>query len=308
MLSQQISPNEASADSLSVQRNAPNLFVIGAMKASTTTFYELITRHPEIWFSHEKEPHYFTSTNYGEPAAWDKYLQLFGTAPSSAKWIGEASTGYSKLPHFGNTPMRIQKACDDPRFIYLVRDPVERTISNYQHAYLSGHYPAGTNLATAIEKDPILIDASLYAQQIRAYREVFDEQALLVITTDQLHEDPTAAMRRVERFLELRAFDGWETSLPQSNSKQALSSSIAWQSILPKPVFGALRKLLPGQVRRMLKSLAKTKPSIPPITESARQMVFEQIADDLSDLVTLMSEEQSRWIASWPSVKRLGER
>ncbi len=289
-------------------RRAPNLIVIGAMKASTTTFYELITRHPEVWFPSKKEPHYFTSPNYGEPAAWEAYLRLFDPAPASTKVFGEASTGYSKLPHFGNTPQRLRDTLGMPQLIYLVRDPVQRTISNYQHSYMSGHFRAGTTLSEAVQIDPILIDGSCYARQIRAYWDVFGKESLLIIPTDQLHAEPAQVMQRVESFLDLAAYDGWESTLPQSNSKQALGRSLKLQSILPTPLLSLLKKLLPEQAREQLKSFASKTPVLPPITNADRQLVFERIAVDLQDLVTIADEALASWISSWPSVQQLGKR
>jgi hypothetical protein len=277
------------------------------MKASTTTFYELITHHPAIWFSSEKEPHYFTAPNYGERAAWEDYLKLFDAAPPTAQYIGEASTGYTKLPHLGDTPRRLHESLTDPRLIYLVRDPVQRTISNYQHSYLSGHYATGTTLGEAIAADPILIDASCYARQIRAYWDVFSKQQLLILATDQLHAEPTQVMRRVETFLGLPSYDGWETTLPQSNSQQALRSSLKLHSLLPKPLLDGLRKLLPAGVRNRLKSLAASAPSLPPIAVSDRQLIWDRIADDLRDFVQLADEELAVRISDWPSVRQLGE-
>ena len=317
MLSQQQSPtktepltsaNRQQGALLSSSCNVPNLFVIGAMKASTTTFYELITRHPDIWFTGEKEPHYFTSPRYGQPEAWQAYLQHFATAPASAKFLGEASTGYSKLPHFGNTPSRLRESLDYPRFIYLVRDPVERTISNYQHSYLAGHYAKGTTLTEAVAIDPILVDASCYARQIRAYREVFGKASLLIIPTNQLHAEPIRVMRRVETFLHLPAYDDWSANLAQSNSRQAMARSVKLQAVLPRPVFSALKKVLPRKIRAQLKQVAARAPNVPPITEAERQHVFALIADDLQDLVTLVDGEVSQWVSGWPSVQQLGGR
>lgn len=307
MLSQQTpSPTALATDGQSVEASAyaPNLVVIGAMKASTTTFYELITRHPDIWFASEKEPHYFTSPEYGSPAAWQRYLQLFEKAPTTAKYRGEASTGYSKLPHFGDTPARIAEALDHPRFIYLVRDPVERTISNYRHAYLAGHYEAGTTLTDALERDPILIDASCYTRQIEAYHNQFGSEQLLVVTTDELHASPKNVMQRVESFLELPAFDGWDKPLPQSNSQQALGGSLAAHAWLPKPMVTALRSLLPNGLRNMLKGAAASRVVVPTITDEERQRIFELVADDLTNLRPLLGDR----IANWPSVQKLGRR
>ena len=41
------------------KKNKANLFIVGAMKAGTTSFNELLTNHPEIYFSPIKEPNYF---------------------------------------------------------------------------------------------------------------------------------------------------------------------------------------------------------------------------------------------------------
>lgn len=308
MLSQASPTNDANPTKQVLPKHAPNLIVVGAMKASTTTFYELITRHPNIWFSSEKEPHYFTSSNYGNPIQWQEYLRLFSAAPSSTKWIGEASTGYSKLPHFGNTPKRLQETLGQPRFIYLVRDPVQRTISNFQHSYMSGHFPKGTTLSEAVQSDPILLDASCYARQIRAYWEVFGTHSLLIIPTDQLHAEPDGVMGRVEKFLDLPAYDGWETTLPQSNAKQAVNQSLKIQSMVPKPLLSLLKKFLPKQAREQLKGIASKAPELPTITDADRMFVQEQIAEDLRDLTQLADENLSAWIARWPSVQQLGQR
>ena len=282
----------------------PNLVVIGAMKASTTTFYELVTRHPEIWFSSEKEPHYFTSPEYGTPNAWQSYLGLFKDAPRTAKYVGEASTGYSKLPHFGNTPDRLRQDLGDLRLIYLVRDPVARTISNYHHSYLSGHYESGTTLGEAIERDSILIDASCYSRQIKAYRETLGADALLILTTDELHAQPTQVMRRLEEFLQVSAFDGWDAPLPQSNSKQALGRSLALQGLVPKPIIETARRIIPASLREKLKAVASSKVEIPEVTDADRTIVLDRVADDLRELRAIMGAE----IDAWPSVQQLGSR
>lgn len=311
-LSQQPPPIEASkahrdnnvGSALAKRARKPNLVVIGAMKASTTTFYELITRHPEIWFSSEKEPHYFTSPEYGSPTAWQSYLELFKDAPRTAKYLGEASTGYAKLPHFGNTPERLRQDLGDLRLIYLVRDPVARAISNYHHSYLSGHYESGTTLGEAIDRDSILVDASCYSRQIKAYRETFGADALLILTTDELHAQPTQVMRRVEEFLEVSAFEGWDTPLPQSNSKQALGRSLALQGFMPKPFIEAARRIMPASLREKLKAVASSKVEIPEVTDADRKLVLDRVSEDLRELRAIMGDE----IDAWPSVQQLSVR
>jgi hypothetical protein len=37
----------------------PNFFIVGAMKAATTTVYDLLRQHPDIFLPSLKEPHFF---------------------------------------------------------------------------------------------------------------------------------------------------------------------------------------------------------------------------------------------------------
>ncbi len=37
----------------------PNFFIVGAAKAGTTSLYEYLSQHSDVYFSSIKEPHYF---------------------------------------------------------------------------------------------------------------------------------------------------------------------------------------------------------------------------------------------------------
>jgi hypothetical protein len=286
-------------------RQLPNFLLIGAMKASTTAFYELAGQHPQIWFPAEKEPHYFTSPHYGETSARQAYEALFAAAPEEAQAVGEASTGYSKLPHFGDTPARIRRDLGAVRLIYLLRDPVERTVSNFGHAWAAGCYPQGTRLADALRQDPILLDASRYARQIRAYREVFGTEPLLVLTTDHLHSDPPGVMREVARHLGVDpevGSDRWPATLPRSNAARSAAQTLALRARLSSGAIERVRALVPPGVRQRLKRWLPQGQPAPAATAEDRARILAELADDLQDLVELLGDR----IACWPSVAALG--
>ena len=74
----------------------PNLFVVGAAKAGTTSLWRYLDQHPAIYMSPVKEPHYFSSFTPGLfPAVKDEgeYLELFRDA-GDAPLRGEASASY----------------------------------------------------------------------------------------------------------------------------------------------------------------------------------------------------------------------
>src|SRR5271168_2107075 len=113
------------------------------MKCATTYLGELLGAHPEVFMSSPKEPCHFVDPQVLRgvwPEMWRngywasdaRYLALFARAGSAAV-IGEASVFYSQEPLFAGVPERIVAFNQDARFIYIMRDPVERTISHYWH-------------------------------------------------------------------------------------------------------------------------------------------------------------------------------
>ena len=53
-------------------RRWPNLFLVGAAKAGTTSLYDSLARHPAIYMSPMKEPHFFSRI---EPApSWEGFF------------------------------------------------------------------------------------------------------------------------------------------------------------------------------------------------------------------------------------------
>ena len=178
----------------------PNFLVIGAMKAGTTSLYHYLRGHPRIFMPPVKELDYF-AREPGSGHGIDWYRRQFAPAPAGSIAIGEASTLYTKHPRFPGVPERIAAQIPDARLIYLVRDPIERIRSHYQHQVALGAERAP--LAEAVFRDPIYLDTSRYAMQIDRYLEVFSPEQLLVVISERLRGDREVAVREIFAFLGL---------------------------------------------------------------------------------------------------------
>src|SRR5215217_5064804 len=104
----------------------PTLMVIGAMKCATTALHDYLDAHPDITMSTPKELNFFNGSSM-RGLAW--YASHFD--PRS-KLRGESSPGYTS-PSFPDTAARMASAIADVRLVYLVRDPIERALSQYRH-------------------------------------------------------------------------------------------------------------------------------------------------------------------------------
>ncbi len=98
------------------------------MKSGTTSLHSYLATHPQIFMSLNKEPEYFAKQEVFKGEDW--YLSLFRSA-AGIQIVGESSTTYARLPYFPGVPDRIAKFNPEARFIYVMRDPVERSISQY---------------------------------------------------------------------------------------------------------------------------------------------------------------------------------
>ena len=189
--------------------NRPNLFLIGAMKSGTTTLHELMALHPQLAMSEPKEPCWFvapTDLQAWWPEMWkkgfwkseDAYLAIFPDKPG-ARYLGESSTDYSKRPRLDGVVERMAAFAPEARFIYIMRDPVERTLSHYWHMVeLRGETRPPLQ---AILEEPHYTEVSHYADQLAPYLQHFGRERLHVLSFEELKCDPVAAVRGVFEWL-----------------------------------------------------------------------------------------------------------
>jgi hypothetical protein len=106
----------------------PDFFIIGAQKAATTTFHDLLSRESGICLPNEKETHYFSRTDkYNQGLNW--YLNQFPKHRTSSTLMGEVDPDYS---YFEESPKRISQDCNNPKLIMILRHPLSRAFSHYQ--------------------------------------------------------------------------------------------------------------------------------------------------------------------------------
>jgi hypothetical protein len=126
----------------------PNLFIVGAAKAGTTSLHDILAKHPDIHMSVIKEPHfmlhdYFTDKKFNGPGDNEiiqnyindenAYNDLF---IKQAKINGETSPGYFSLPDY--SIKNIKNHCKSPKIIICLRNPIDRTYSAYMHKRRNG--------------------------------------------------------------------------------------------------------------------------------------------------------------------------
>jgi hypothetical protein len=178
----------------------PNLLIIGAMKSGTTSLHEYLAEHPNIFMSELKEPFYFVEEqNLNKGNSW--YMSLFSEAPGTANYIGESSTTYTFFPQYKNVAERIYEFNPNFRLIYVMRDPVERTISHYWH-YVRWHGEK-RDMLTAIKEDLHYQEVSNYYMQLSQYFALFPKEQIYTLTFEELIYEPELTISNIFSWLGL---------------------------------------------------------------------------------------------------------
>ena len=204
-------------------RSSPDFLIVGAQKGGTTSLYSILSQHPSVDEAWKKEIHYF-DLRYSR--GWPWYRAHFPTrAPfnrSGRRWAGEATPYYLFHPH---VPRRVRDQLPDVKLIALLRDPVARAYSHYNHLVRLGHESLsfeeavrqeGERLGDAMGElmrdewaySPELRNYSYlargrYAEQLERWWAMFPREQLLVLKSEDFYQNPEAVFPRVLDFIGL---------------------------------------------------------------------------------------------------------
>ncbi len=287
----------------------PNLFLVGAAKAGTTSVYDALARHPAIYMSPVKEPHYFSRIQPSAerqaffPHVSDEasYLALFADATSELL-IGEASTSYLWDTEAAE---RIKRTVPKASILIILRDPVERAYSQYWNDVREGleRRPFLDALIDERSRGPgqwgvssLYIDCGLYAAQVKRYLDRFGARVHVSLFED-LAADQDTTIARIHSFLELAPADvGPATgrmnpaALPRNKLSRRLLSSGGART--------AARAVVPRRIRSGMRRALLKQSSRPPMDSAARALLVETYRPETERLAGLLSRPlpwESRW-------------
>jgi hypothetical protein len=261
----------------------PSFIIIGAMKSATSTLYDQLSRQAGIFMPELKEPNFFSDdAQYDRGLEW--YSGLFDAAERS-DMLGEASTHYTKLPTYPQTVARIRSCLAQPRLIYVMRDPIDRLISQYIHQWSEGEIHC--RLEEAIGKYQELIAYSCYARQLKPFFESFGKQSVLPIFFDRLTRDPQGELERVCSFIGYRGKVRWNEGASRGNvSAERVRKFPLYDVLVDHPIAVKLRRsFVPKAARTKIRQLLsmRRRPTLGGATREYLEKVFDEDLATLSD-------------------------
>jgi hypothetical protein len=282
----------------------PHFLIIGAMKSGTTTLYRDLLKHSSIFFPVDKEPGNLIDPGVLTEAGRVAYARLFSKAAVNAV-CGEASTIYTKLPDFTGAAEQARKLLGpDLKIIYIMREPVSRTLSHHYHNYCIG--TATSDVNQAVFEDPQFLNYSRYAMQLEPWVSSFGREAILPVRFEDYIADRRAGAASVWRFLGVDPRPELvDDSIIYNDSKKKPASRgfLYWLSrgtVYRQFVRPLLSESTKDKLRKAFLPQVPAKPSRPSLT--TLQNIAAALKDDQIKLANML-EGFPLWTVeeSWPS-------
>ena len=192
--------------------NFPNTIFIGAEKAGSTTIYNVLKEHKEI-FAIQKETEFFSFYNKNLPRDYyinnlNQYLQLFQNS-HKYKIKLDVSTTYLSSP---DALINIKKFCPNAKIIICLRNPVDRAYSRYWMSakedfekvnytpekfikYFNEHH---TDIPWSDVRN-----RGLYFENVKKYIKTFGKKNILILLYDDLKKNKQEFFSKIFNFLSL---------------------------------------------------------------------------------------------------------
>jgi Sulfotransferase domain len=202
----------------------PDFTIVGAPKCGTTSMYDYLRPHPQVFLPEAKEIHF-----YGQDLRWTRprvseaqWHNWYQDAPQHGR-VGEVAVWYL----LSRTAAReLHAANPDMRIVAMLREPVEMMHSLHSQLLFSGDEDI-SDFATALDAEadrragrrlPSTHHQGLYAPpadcvfyrqvvdyatQLRRYYEVFPRSQVHVVLFDELRRDTPGTYRRLLEFLDV---------------------------------------------------------------------------------------------------------
>ncbi|KAJ7305226.1 hypothetical protein JRQ81_011137 [Phrynocephalus forsythii] len=192
------------------KRQLPGSIIIGVRKGGTRALLEMLSLHPQVAAAHS-EVHFFNvEENYHQGLDW--YSQRMPVSHPGQITVEKTPGYFSSF----KAPERIHAMDSSLKLLLIVRDPVERLVSDYTQILnnrKARHKPyqpleqilwKGTELNTRYKP----MQRSLYALHLARWMEFFPMRQIHVVDGGGLIREPLSEMRRVESFLGLVPYLG----------------------------------------------------------------------------------------------------
>jgi hypothetical protein len=296
----------------------PNFIVVGAAKSATTSLYQYLKEHPEIYMSPLKEPYFFSfmneipnlrgphDTEFEKQIVtkWEAYEKLF-QGVKNEKVIGECSTSY--LYFSEKSSNNIKRFIPDCKIIIILRNPIERAFSHYNQRVKIGHESSNFREALEQEKERIQLGwrwnydytgGSMYYKQVKCYLQNFPKENIRIYLFEEFVNNTKDTLRDIFYFLGVKSDFQGRTEKIHNITAQPIFKFLKDMEINEhNKARRVLRRILPDRIRKRLIKLTLRKNVVKvDMSTNDREYLNNLFHDEILRLGKLINRDLSAWV------------
>ena len=296
----------------------PNFTILGPPKTGSTSLFNYLSQHTEIYASPMKEPRFFLF-DHDDPETrikmqglakilrWEmvwnmaQYKGLFDGVKDE-KAVGEGTVSYLAAP---GTPQRLYDYNPDMKLIVVLRQPADRAYSHYAWRRTSAVEKAPTfsqalhEERTGLREDWYIakyLPHGFYYKLLTDYLYVFPREQISIHLFEDFIDNPTETCRGLCTFLGVdpnftpNVSKVWNIS--GSFSNRLLQRS--WEKSLV--LRDVLRPYMPRGLRHQLYTTLTSHMTKTPFPPREREELTDYYRDDILQLQQLLGRDLTHWL------------
>lgn len=314
-----------------LESKIPNLYIVGVAKAGTTSLYEYLMQHYDIFGLEKLNDYYTKSYRKKEPffwvsdlpeikkleyydniiKEWDVYMQLYSYSKDE-KYRLDASTAYF---YCKEASKRIRKYSPNARILISLRNPVFGVYSMYTYMKsLMNREFENITFEQALKKDSLgekfriipfgLKKNNLYYKNVKAYLDAFGKENVKIIIFEEWIRNTTKTLEEICDFLNIERIQFNETKkihnvsgIPENNFQVNFYKKLLFSNGKLKKMY---RNLLSYDVRMKIhclvrRALLEKNLHKEKIKEETKQSLMEYYREDVKKTEELIGRDLSFW-------------
>ena len=309
----------------------PNLFLVGAAKAGTTSIHALLDAHPSVFMSPVKETNFFSrddlrpelysdlykksidfntedfrsrqtsSLHIADIRSLEEYERLFSDVYLETV-VGECSNSYLFCPAAAEN---IAAYNPNAKILIILRNPVERAWSHYLMNIKLG-YNVLPNFTDEIRRDIAATPAGwgitsnyfglgLYAAQVARFYNYFSANQIKVILFEDLIDPAEHILDDLWAFLEIA---------PVELSTQNFRKNVAGVPRFPRlnriirnsTIIRRVHQIAPANLKHLGELLVLSRRSMPKLSTQDRLALLEMYKPDIKKLEPIIQRRLDHWL------------
>ena len=294
----------------------PNFMCLGAAKSGTTTLYDILRQHPDLYIPSFKEPHFFDiPENYKNGIKWYEKTYFKN---AHQKIVADFTPSYF---FDEEAPKRIFESLGgELKFVVILRNPLDRAYSHYLHSKRDLYEKQDFGEALKLESSRLqqyqnqadylsylrhsYIHQGLYSKMLKRYLQYFSLDNFLFINfEDEFLQEKDLTIQKVLHFLEIDSsillnIDIRSNPASKERSKflKRMMKKTGWWRVILKKMIPSLkiRQIIKNRIQRA--NISVFNP--PKLTQIQRHNIYNSyFSRDVHDLSVLLNRDFSNWIS-----------